>query len=119
MKGKIRDIDRLLDIIEQCNFILKYTNIEENDFYRNEVLKLAVMKSLEIIGEAVTQLSAETKVFYSELEWRQMVRARNFYVHEYFNIQWSLVWISLKKEIDFEKIKNYCDHIIAQIKTEI
>ncbi len=119
MKGKIRDLDRLLDIIEQCNFIVKHTNIEEDYFYRDEVLKLAVMKSLEIIGEAATQISAETKRSYSEIEWQQMIRARNFYIHEYFKIQWPLVWASVKKEIDFEKIKNYCSYIIEQIKIEL
>ncbi len=119
MKGQTRDLDRLLDIIEQCQFILKHTDIEEDDFYRDEVLKLAVMKSLEIIGEAATQISVQTKTKYDEIEWRQMIRARNFYIHEYFKIQWPLIWLSVKKEIDFEKIKNYCSHIIEQIKTEI
>jgi uncharacterized protein with HEPN domain len=119
MKGKVRDLDRLLDIIEQCNFIVKYTDIEEDDFYRDEVLKLAVMKSLEIIGEAATHVSDETKINFDELEWKQMIRARNFYIHEYFKIQWPLVWLSIKKEIDFEKIKTYCSYIIEQIKTEL
>ncbi len=119
MKEQIRDLDRLLDIIEQCNFIVRHTNINEDDFYREEVLKLAVMKSLEIIGEAATQISKETKINFVEIEWQQMIRARNFYIHEYFKIQWPLVWASVKREIDFEKIKNYCSYIIEQIKTEL
>lgn len=114
-----RDFDRVGDIIKQVDFIKLHTNIEEDEFYRNEVLKLAILKSLEIIGEATSQISNELKSTYDSLDWKEMVRARNYYVHEYFAVDWTWVWLSIKNEIDFEKIKNYCSYIIEQIKTEL
>jgi uncharacterized protein with HEPN domain len=119
MKGNVRDWDRLSDIIEQCDFVREITNIDKSEFLKNKILQFAVLKSLEIIGEASKQISNETKEEFSELEWREMISARNFYVHEYFEIDLDWVWISVKKNIDFEKIKTYCSHIIEQIKTEL
>jgi uncharacterized protein with HEPN domain len=51
------------------------------------------------------------------MEWEKMITARNYYVHEYFQVDWTWVWASATKNIDFEKIKNYCSYIIEQIKT--
>ena len=111
-----RDLDRVLDIIKQVDFILTHTNIDEDEFYSNEVLKLAILKSLEIIGEAANQISTELKLTYKELDWKEMVRARNYYVHEYFAVEWPWVWQSIKNEIDFDKIKNYCLEILENEK---
>lgn len=119
MKGNVRDKDRLSDIIEQCDFVREITNIEKLEFLKNKVLQFAVLKSLEIIGEASKQISSETKEEYNKLEWREMISARNFYIHEYFEIDLKWVWVSVKENIDFEKIKNYCSYIIEQIKTEL
>lgn len=118
MKGNVRDKDRLLDIIEQCDFAREITKIEKSEFLKDKILQFAVLKSLEIIGEASKQISIETREKYNQLEWDEMISARNFYVHEYFEIDLDWIWVSVKENIDFEKIKNYCSHIIEQIKTE-
>jgi uncharacterized protein with HEPN domain len=119
MKRINSDVDRLKDIINQIDFIKKYTNVEEDLFYRDEVLKLAILKSLEIIGEAASQINRGVRSKYPNIEWEKMITARNYYVHEYFQIDWAWVWASATKNIDFEKIKNYCSYIIEQIKTEL
>lgn len=119
MKRANNNVQRLQDILKQIDFIERYTNIEEDEFYRDEVLKLAVLKSLEIIGEAASQITRDIRSKYPDMEWDKMITARNYYVHEYFAVDWNWLWQSVKKYIDFEKIKNYCSHIIEQIKTEI
>ena len=119
MKRNNSNLDRLDDIIKQVDFIKKYTNVDEDLFYRDEVLKLAILKSLEIIGEAANQVTRDVRSKYPDIEWEKMITARNYYVHEYFAVDWTWVWASATKNIDFEKIKNYCSDIIEQIKTEL
>jgi uncharacterized protein with HEPN domain len=119
MKRINSNVDRLNDIINQIDFIRKYTNVEEDSFYRDEVLKLAILKSLEIIGEAASQVTRDVRSKYPNIKWEKMITARNYYVHEYFAVDWTWVWASATINIDFEKIKNYCSYIIEQIKTEL
>jgi uncharacterized protein with HEPN domain len=58
----------------------------------------AVIRSLTIIGEAANRLSDETTTRHSETEWHKVVAFRNRLVHEYFGIDYEMVW---------EVIKNY------------
>ena len=116
MHGQIRDIDRLLDISEFAGLIIKHTNnITPEDFYDNDILKWAVLKYLENIGEAASQLTRESKSEFQELDWRLIVRARNFYVHEYFAIEWPLVWETLTT-VNFIFIQNYAVEIAEVLK---
>ena len=119
MKENVRDLDRLLDIVQECDFVRKITNIEKVEFLQNRTLQLAVLKSLEIIGEASKQISLITRNKYDGLIWTEMINARNFYVHEYFDVDLEWVWKSVKEIINFEKIKTYCSYIIEELKTEL
>ena len=119
MKKTRNNIQRLQDILGQIDFIESYTNIEEDEFYRNEVLKLAVLKSLEIIGEAASQITKDIRTNYPDMDWDKMITARNYYVHEYFSVDWNWLWQSVKKYIDFGKIKKYCSFIIEQLDKEM
>ena len=119
MKEMIRDIDRLDDIIEQINFIEEHTDIEEKYFFNSKVLQLALLKSLEIIGEASNQISRVTKGKYPGIDWSEMVKARNYYVHEYFAVDWKWVWKSIKSDIDFKKLKDYCATISEELKKQL
>lgn len=52
----------------------------------------AVIRNLEIIGEAARNLSDEVKMKYPEVPWKNMIGLRNVLIHEYFGIDESIVW---------------------------
>ncbi|MNJ76878.1 hypothetical protein D3C77_742600 [compost metagenome] len=52
----------------------------------------AVVRNLEIIGEAARNVNDEVKMKYQEIPWRNMIGLRNILIHEYFGIDESIVW---------------------------
>ena len=93
MKGKIGDEVRLMhimDCIEEISAAVQGQTFES--FYKNHVLRIAVVKWLEIIGEASSRISRETKDKYNNIEWMALVDLRNFVVHEYFEIGYEAIW---------------------------
>jgi len=56
----------------------------------------AVVRNLEIIGEAAKNLSKETKSQYPEIPWREMADMRNKLIHEYFGVDLDIVWKTIK-----------------------
>jgi uncharacterized protein with HEPN domain len=73
-KHEISDKDRIYHIKKAIEFILFQTaGISEDEFYRNELLKRAVVRELEVIGEAANYISDELKQRYSEIQWRQII----------------------------------------------
>lgn len=83
-KGK-HDKERLQHILEAIDFINEnLKNVNEEEFYRDQVLKYALLKQIEIIGEAANYLSKILQEKYNNIEWNKIVSARNIYVHQYF-----------------------------------
>lgn len=52
----------------------------------------AVIRNFEVIGEAAKPVSEETKSTYPEVEWKRMVQFRNVLIHDYFGIEYEIVW---------------------------
>jgi len=71
------------------------------------LLQRACLRSLEIIGEAVKNLSAEFKQDNSNIEWRKIACLRDKLIHHYFGVDWDIVW---------DIIKNKLPHMKEQIK---
>ena len=93
MKGKIGDRQRLLHILDAINEIQSYTeNIDVKSFLENSMMRFACVKQIEIIGEAANYISAETKILFTDMEWRQIIGMRLILVHEYFGIDFNLIW---------------------------
>lgn len=63
-----------------------------SEFARDQRTQLAILKSVEIVGEAASRLSAETRAAHPSISWREIVGMRNRLVHAYFEIDLRLVW---------------------------
>jgi uncharacterized protein with HEPN domain len=88
-----KDAAFLNHIREETKFILKTCNgLEREDLMRNELLQRAVLRSLEVIGEAVKNISEELKQRHPELEWRKITGLRDKLIHHYFGVDWIIVW---------------------------
>ena len=89
------DKDELLirHIRDAIGHIDEYTQgVDETKFNKSAVIRDAVLRQLEIIGEAARSLSPEGKNTYPGVDWYQIVGMRNRLIHEYFDVSWSIVW---------------------------
>ena len=99
-------IEYLRHIIEETEFILKETNnISKDNFYLNPVLKRAVVRSLEIIGEASAKLSEDFLSEHPEIDWRGLKSMRNLLIHEYAYVDAEEVWKACQTDIPNLKTK--------------
>lgn len=95
-----RDDAYLLDIVIAARKALQFVEgIDRGEFEDNELVQNAVMRPLEIIGEAAAKISKEFRKAHSEIPWREMVGLRNRLVHEYFRIDFGAVWDTIHKDL--------------------
>ena len=89
-----RPVELLIeDILESCNKIIDYTkDISYEVFVSDSKTADAVIRNFEIIGEAANRLPDEYKDAHPEIDWFRIRGFRNRIVHEYFGIDYSIVW---------------------------
>ncbi|MFS2189224.1 DUF86 domain-containing protein [Mucilaginibacter sp. Mucisp84] len=93
MRGKMGDSQRLLHILEAIDEIHSYTlNTDLTTFLSNSMMRFACVKQIEIIGEAANYITPETKAMFTDLEWKQIIGMRHILVHEYFGVDFNLIW---------------------------
>ena len=74
----------------------------------------AVLRGLEIIGEATKNLSRELKTKHREIPWREIAGMRDKLIHEYFGVNLELVWVTIKNELP--ELKNQILKILKEIE---
>jgi len=89
---------------EEVSFILNAVKEKNRDLVVDDpVLSRAIIRSLEIIGEASTKIDDEFKAIYPNVEWRKMSNTRNRLIHDYFGVDYDIVWdIIVSKLPDLE-----------------
>ncbi|MCH7559206.1 MAG: DUF86 domain-containing protein [Planctomycetes bacterium] len=96
----LNDIRQAIDRIEQY-----IKNLSFDAFSDDQKSVDAVVRNLEIIGEAASRLPDEFKEKYSEIEWYKVVGLRHRIVHEYFGIDLEIIWQILQKDLPELKSK--------------
>jgi uncharacterized protein with HEPN domain len=104
-----RDWKLLLeDIRESIQKVEKYVaGLTLEQFKTNELVIDAVVRNLEIIGEASRMMPEEGKKKLSNLPWNNMVGLRNRIIHEYFGVDLNIIWYIVKNELP--SVKNQID----------
>ncbi|GAH81135.1 unnamed protein product, partial [marine sediment metagenome] len=88
-----RDKECLLDILEAAKLALTYVAIKtKEDFLKDIQCQDAVIRRLEIIGEAAGRISEETRNAFPRLPWSEMVGMRNIMIHDYDDVDIAIVW---------------------------
>ena len=88
------------DILECISKIEEYIKgVSEEDFYKNTQIQDAVLRRLEIIGEAVKKIPEEVRSNYPEIPWKEMAGMRDVLIHEYFGINMKRTWKVAKEDI--------------------
>jgi uncharacterized protein with HEPN domain len=90
-------LKHILDAIDLIEGYLKDKSYEE--FEGNRMLQDAVIREIEIIGEATKNLSVEFRDKYSEIPWRQIAGMRDKLIHGYFGVDLVAVWDTATKDI--------------------
>jgi uncharacterized protein with HEPN domain len=106
MKGRLGDRQRLLHILEAIDEIQTYTvNTDIKSFLSNSMMRFACVKQIEIIGEAANTITSETKAIFTDLEWKQIIGMRHVLVHEYFGVDFDLIWQVIINDLPALKMK--------------
>ena len=95
-----RDNAYLYDILESARLALEHIgNVPQDEFEKDILLQDAVVRRLEIIGEATRRTSIETKQKYPHLPWKDMLGMRNAAIHEYDNLDLKLIWDTVTQDL--------------------
>jgi len=90
----------LEDIIGCIRNIEGYTHgLEQDAFEKDRKTIDAVVRNLEIIGEAANSLPASYREDHEDIEWPQIVGLRNRIIHEYFDVDLDIIWFIVKNEL--------------------
>jgi uncharacterized protein with HEPN domain len=95
-----RDWNFLHDIREAIQRILTYTAaLTYQQFMEDIKTQDAVVRNLEIIGEAAKNLSTNLRKSYSNVPWKDLMGMRDKMIHHYFGINYEIVWTIVKEEL--------------------
>lgn len=95
-----RDPAYLLDILNSSVQAVKYLeNQTLEDFQQDTLRQDAVIRRIEIIGEAAGKISQELITSHPELPWREMKLMRNVLIHEYADVDTAEVWRTVKNDL--------------------
>jgi uncharacterized protein with HEPN domain len=95
----------LRHILDECIYLSSVSKrLEWEKFMEDETLKRAVVRSLEVIGEATKKIPADAKVKMKSIQWKSMAGMRDRLIHDYIGVNYLIVWDVIKNKIpDLEK----------------
>ena len=103
-------------ILESIGDIESFTKeISKDVFFKNKEKQNAVVRSLEVIGEAVKNIPDNLKEKYSSVPWREIAGTRDKIIHHYFGVDLNIVWDIVKKDIP--KLKKQIEKIERELNT--
>lgn len=110
----IKDPQAFLNhILESIEWIEKdIKDLTKREFLKDVPIQDAVIRRMEIIGEAVRNIPANLKIKYPETPWKKIAGMRDKLIHQYFGVELDLVWEVAKKDIPVLKkeIKRMLDN---------
>lgn len=117
---KLRIMQYVEHILEAMERIYRYTKeLSENEFLENELIQDAVIRNIEIMGEAAKNIERHHPEFadqYLEIPWSDIYLMRNRVSHGYFAVDLEIVWHTLQKDLpeldqQLRKIYNKIGHL--------
>ncbi|CAM4418275.1 Uncharacterized conserved protein, contains HEPN domain [Pedobacter westerhofensis] len=107
------NIELLKHILEETSFVIDSTTGKtKEDVINDPILSRALVRSLEIIGEASNKVDPDFKLLYPHIEWRKMSGTRNRLIHDYFGIDYDIFWDIIVSKLP--DLKNDISDIILE-----
>jgi len=90
-------VQHMLDAAQEaCEFM---GGVSFEDLKRSRLLTNAVVRSLEVLGEAAAQITPEFRESNGWIPWRDIIAMRNRLIHAYFDINYAVVWRTVKEDL--------------------
>jgi uncharacterized protein with HEPN domain len=102
-------LQHILDSIEK---VQRYTAPGKRDFFEKTQVQDAVVRNLEIIGEAVKRLPNAIREQYQDVPWKQAAGMRDELIHEYFGVDYEIVWAVIDQHLP--RLKTQIQEILKE-----
>jgi uncharacterized protein with HEPN domain len=90
----------LTDVLEAADAIDRFvSDTPFESFIEDEMRQAAILQKLIVIGEAASRLPDEFRQKYDKISWQDIVGFRNFAIHEYFSVNWEIVWTTATQDV--------------------
>lgn len=104
------------DILENMKRADRFVEgMDYQDFVKDEKTSFAVIRCIEIMGEAAKYVPEEIRQKYPQVPWKDIAGMRDKVIHEYFGVNLERVWLVLKKDI--RRIRPLIKHVLDELKT--
>jgi uncharacterized protein with HEPN domain len=108
-----KDKAYLQDILDAIGDIEKFLEkVSEEEFYHNKEKQYAVVRALEVIGEATKNLSKEIRAKYRAVPWKDIAGMRDKLIHMYFGVKVELVWETVRNKLP--DLKGQIEYILKE-----
>jgi len=98
--SKVDDLTRLKHIRDSAEEALSFVNNRtREDLDRDRMLSLALVRLIEIMGEAANHVSESCQAKYFQIPWRQIVGMRNRIIHAYFDVDLDIIWQVITQDL--------------------
>ncbi len=97
MKDDLLYIEHILQSIERIQSYI--TGLDQTAFTKNLVTQDAVVRQLEVIGEATKRVSKEFRSKYPDIPWSDMAGMRDILIHDYIDVDFNIVWKTASESI--------------------
>jgi uncharacterized protein with HEPN domain len=95
-----RDDDRIAHIVEACEEVATFVvGKTRDDLGDDRMLQLALVKLVEIVGEAAKAVSNDTRRRYPEVPWSAAARTRDRLTHHYFDVNLDVLWSTVTEDL--------------------
>jgi len=105
-------IEHILQNIKKAESFSK--GLERNELEENELKQYALVRAIEVIGEAAKNIPAEFKSKYPLIPWKNIIGTRDIMIHRYFGADLDVLWSIIKQ--DLPKLKEQMENILNNEK---